>query len=143
MNRVKNSASETYLQSHNYNLPDDRASSNALQQFSLQRSTMPPLLFTLNSIVLFSFILDRLLLFPVNLIIVSIALSDWVIGLVHDVIGGVENVSQQRSFNANACNFYKFGTCLLGFSNNCSNCAGRVPGNLSANESQSFNGRSW
>lgn len=99
--------------------------------------------FTLNSIVLFSFILDRLLLFPVNLVIVSIAVSDWVIGVVHGMIAGVANVSQQRSFNANACNFYTLGTCLLGFSNNCSNCAGQVPGNLSANESQSFNGRSW
>lgn len=73
--------------------------------------------FTLNSIVLLTFILDRSLLFPANLIIVSIAVSDWLMGVVPDIMGGVANLSQEWSFNANSCNFYAFFTCLLGLSN--------------------------
>lgn len=70
--------------------------------------------FTLNSIVILTFVLDRSLLFPANLIVISIAISDWLMGAVMDIMGGVVNASQDWSFSGTACTFYAFFSSLLG-----------------------------
>ena len=43
----------------------------------------------LNSIVILTFIMDRSLLFPANLVILSIAVSDWLVGLVSEPISAL------------------------------------------------------
>ena len=70
--------------------------------------------FTLNSIVILTFALDRSLLFPANLIVISIAISDWLMGAVLDIMGGVTNASQDWLFTGTACTFYAFFSSLLG-----------------------------
>ena len=73
--------------------------------------------FTLNSIVILTFIMDRSLLFPANLLVLSIAISDWLMGVVSDPMGGAANVSQDWSFSGTSCTFYAFFTTLLGLAN--------------------------
>ena len=70
--------------------------------------------FTLNSIVILTFIMDRSLLFPANLLILSIAISDWLMGVVSDNMGGAANASRDWSFSEKSCTFYAFFTTLLG-----------------------------
>lgn len=68
----------------------------------------------LNSIVLFTFIMDRSLLFPANFVILSIAVSDWLVGLVSETMGGVANASSNLVFSYETCLLYAFVTTFFG-----------------------------
>ena len=70
--------------------------------------------FTLNSIVILTFIMDRSLLFPANMLVLSIAFSDWLLGVVAKPMGGVANVSVYFAFGEKSCTFYAFITTFLG-----------------------------
>lgn len=71
--------------------------------------------FSLNSIVILTFVLDRSLLFQTNLLVLSIAISDWLMGVVANPMGGAANASGSASFGpGTSCTFYGFFTTLLG-----------------------------
>lgn len=73
--------------------------------------------FCLNSIVILTFLLDRSLLFPANLIILSIAISDWLMSVIPDMMGGVANAFNNMPFTDRSCRVFAFVTTLLGLSN--------------------------
>lgn len=73
--------------------------------------------FSLNSVVILTFLLDRSLLFPANLIILSIAISDWLMSVVPNMMGGVANASNDLPFNDWSCALFGFLATLLGLSN--------------------------
>lgn len=70
--------------------------------------------FLLNSVVLMTFYMDHSLLFPANMIVLSIAISDWLMGVVVNPVGGAFNVSGGTSFSETSCTFYAFITTFLG-----------------------------
>ena len=70
--------------------------------------------FLLNSIVLMTFYLDHSLLFPANLLVLSIAISDWLMGVVVNPIGGAANASGGVSLGETSCSFYAFISTFLG-----------------------------
>lgn len=69
--------------------------------------------FFLNSIVIFTFIMDHSLLFPANLLVLSIAIADWLMGVVANAMGGAANASGS-AFGDTSCTFYGFVTTFLG-----------------------------
>ena len=73
--------------------------------------------FSLNSVVILTFLLDRSLLFPANLIILSIAISDWLMSVVPNIMGGVANASNDLPFTDWSCTVFAFVATLLGLSN--------------------------
>jgi len=70
--------------------------------------------FLLNSIVLLTFCFDRSLLFPANILVLSIAISDWLMGVVVNTMGGAVNASGNTSFSETSCTFYAFVSTFLG-----------------------------
>lgn len=70
--------------------------------------------FFLNSIILLTFYMDHSLLFPANMLVLSIAISDWLMGVVVNPMGGAANVSVGGSFGDASCKFYAFVCTFLG-----------------------------
>lgn len=71
--------------------------------------------FSLNSIVLFTFVMDHSLLFPANLLVLSLATADWLIGVVANPMGGIANASGSGAFvETSYCTFYAFFTTFVG-----------------------------
>lgn len=70
--------------------------------------------FLLNSIVLLTFYMDHSLLFPANILVLSIAISDWLMGVVANPMGGAANASGSAAFGETSCTFYAFLTTFLG-----------------------------
>lgn len=70
--------------------------------------------FFLNSVVIFTFVMDHSLLFPANLLVVSIAIADWLMGVVANFMGGAANASGSAAFGDASCTFYAFFSTFLG-----------------------------
>ena len=71
--------------------------------------------FVLNTLVIFTFVKDRSLLLPTNLLILSISVADWLMAVVANPIGVAANVSKAWSLGRTSCVFYAFVTTCLGF----------------------------
>lgn len=67
-----------------------------------------------NSIVLLTFIMDRSLVLPANVLIISIATSDWLMGVMINPLGAAANASESAWFNDTTCTFYAFVSTFLG-----------------------------
>ena len=70
--------------------------------------------FLLNSMVLLAFMVNRSLLLPGNLFVVSIAASDWLMSVVANPMGFAANISRAWAFGKSTCTFYAFVTTFLG-----------------------------
>ena len=69
---------------------------------------------SLNSIVLLTFIMDRSLIFPANVLVLSIAIADWLMGVMINPLGGAANASGSVWFKETTCTFYGFVSTFLG-----------------------------
>ncbi|XP_022809283.1 melanopsin-B-like [Stylophora pistillata] len=67
-----------------------------------------------NSVVLLTFIMDRSLVLPANVLIMSIATSDWLMGVMINPLGAAANASESAWFTDSTCTFYAFVSTFLG-----------------------------
>ena len=67
-----------------------------------------------NSVVLLTFIMDRSLVLPANVLIMSIATSDWLMGVMINPLGAAANASESAWFTDTTCTFYAFVSTFLG-----------------------------
>ena len=71
--------------------------------------------FLLNSLVILTFIKDPSLLQPPNLMVLSIAIADWLMAVVANPMGAAANASEDWALAGSSCVAYAFVTTTLGF----------------------------
>ena len=71
--------------------------------------------FLLNSLVILTFIRDYSLLQPTNLMVLSIAIADWLMAVVVNPMGAAANASADGALVGKRCVAYAFVTTTIGF----------------------------
>ena len=105
---------EPFCRQHRQDMDTEVVSPAVHYTISFVYFVLAILSFSLNSVVLFTFVMDHSLLFPANLLVLSIAIADWLMGVVANFMGGVANASGSAAFGDKTCIFYGFVTTLLG-----------------------------